>query len=101
MTNFIMTLIPAWLLFSLATLTAMHRWYVSFRWNVFIVSRWENVLYAIALTNIAVFYAGRWLHWWDLDTSVAISRLVWAWLLVVSLYISHRMAKRHGVDGLE
>lgn len=99
MTNLIMTLIPAWLLFFLALLATIHRWYISIRWGIFIESRWENILYAISLTNISVFYAGRWLLWWDLETSIAISRLVWAWLLIISLYISHRMAKRHRNNG--
>ena len=100
MIDFIMRFIPAWLLLALAALAMLHRWYVTWRWEFTIVSRWENAIWAIALTNIAMFYAGRWLDWWELSVAVAISRLVWAWLLIATMYISYNMARRHNEDGL-
>ena len=100
MADFIIRFIPAWFIFALAAVTMVHRFYVAFRWEWNVISRWENVLYAIALLNIAGFYLGVWLTWWDMSTSIAISRLVWSWLILASLYISKRMAKRRR-NGLE
>ena len=94
-------LIPTWLLFVMSVIAAAYRWYIAARFNLSVTSRWEQMLYAIAMTNIALFYGGLWLGLGHPDDRIAMSRLVWLWVIVISIYISYKMAKRHGTDGLE
>ena len=94
MTEFVIAYIPAWFIFALAILTAIHRWYIVWRYKLTVMSRAENFIVAIELTLIALFYAGRTFNWWLLPTAVAISRFIWVWVLIVSLFNSHKMAKR-------
>lgn len=100
MTEFVLTYIPAWFIFALAILTAIHRWYIVWRYKLTVMSRAENFIVAIELSLIALFYAGRTFDLWPLLTAIAISRFVWLWVLVVSLFNSHKMAKRANINGL-
>ena len=97
----IILLIPTWLLFTTAAIAAAYRWYIALRFDVSVISRWEQALYAIAMTNLTLFYLGIWQGLGHPDDRIAMSRLVWLWVIVISIYISYKMAKRHGADGLE
>lgn len=89
--------IPTWVIILLALSNVIYRAYIVVNYPVTILSRIENLLYLIALINVCIFYAGIWADIWTTEITIALSRFVWGWLLIVSLYISHRMAKRNGV----
>ena len=100
-TELVILLIPSWLLFSAAAIAAAYRWYITVKFNISVTSRWEQMLYAIAMTNLALFYLGIWQDLGHADDRIAMSRLVWLWVIIISIYISYKMAKRHGKDGLD
>lgn len=95
MTDLPLPLIPNWVVFTLAAVTVLHRVYVSVKYPIGVVSRWENVLYGIALFMLLVFYGGVVFGNFSIQTNIALSRLTITWLLLVSLYISYNMAKRN------
>ena len=100
-TELIILLIPTWLLFVTATFAAAYRWYIAARYDLSVISRWEQALYAIAMTNLALFYLGIWQGLGHPDDRIAMSRLVWLWIIIISIYVSHKTAKRHGGNGLD
>lgn len=90
-----MFIIPTWLIIILGGITLTHRLYIAKKYDYGIVSKLENYLYAIALANVTLFYLGVAADLWDPQFGVMLSRIVWTWLLIVSLIISHNMAMRN------
>lgn len=88
-------IIPTWVIFLLSVATVLHRFYVSVKYPIAVISRWENFMYGIALVMLLVFYGGLLFGDFTLQTNIALSRLTITWLLLVSLYISYNMAKRN------